>query len=462
MNDQDALSKQWQSLAQQTARKVNLGWWLERLTPILIGAGLLAFVVILILRNQGRIMNLEHLWPWFAGGVSTLLAVSFILARKRFITRDQALVRLEAQLRLHNALSVAQAGRGAWPKLPNQLSDGWQWRWPQLAMPWVASLGSIALALWLPLASDALATNTPAMEPQAWLQMEEWLDKLEEEKLITPEEKEEQMAKISDLREQAPEKWFSHDSLHASDTLKEQLQRDMAKIAQNLNTLERSMNLLKNHSDKLSQAAKEQVLKDFGEALKDLQNSPMDIHPELLKELSQIDPKNMPSMSEEKMQQLRDAMKNGAEGLKEMAQQNPGFLGDGEGEDDELAEMLGELGQGGNQGQNGEGEGEEGDGEGGEKPGKGGVSRGPGSAPLSLAQEENDFGTQKKEAVSNNNLDHAQASTMLNIKDGKHEVDKTYNGPTTTGAAQEGKGGEQVWRDTLTPEEKAVLKRVFK
>ncbi len=51
---------------------------------------------------------------------------------------------------------------------------------------------------------------------------------------------------------------------------------------------------------------------------------------------------------------------------------------------------------------------------------------------------------------------------MLSLKDGQHEVDKTYQGPTTGGAAQEGKGGEQVWRDTLTPEEKAVLKRVFK
>lgn len=456
MNDQATLSKQWQSLAQQTARKVNLGWWLERLTPALIGAGLLTFVIILILRNQGRVMSLEQIWPWLVGGIIALLTLSFVLGKKRFITRDQALVRLEAQLRLNNALSVANVGRGLWPEMPNQLSDGWQWRWPQLAMPWVAGLGSIALALWLPLASDVQATNTPAMEPQAWQQMEEWLDKLEEEKLLTPEEKEEQMAKISDLREQAPEKWFSHDSLHASDTLKEQLQRDMAKIAQNLSTLERSMNLLKNHSDKLSQAAKEQLLKDFDEALKELQNSPMDIHPDLLKELAQIDPKNMPAMSNEQMQKLRDAMKQGAKGLKEMAQQNPGFLGDGEGEEDELAEMLGELGQGRG------GEGQEGEGEEGDQPGKGGVNRGPGSAPLSLAPNENDFGTQKNEAVSNSNLDHAQASTMLNIKDGKHEVDKTYNGPTSTGSAQEGKGGEQVWRDTLTPEEKAVLKRVFK
>ena len=54
-------------------------------------------------------------------------------------------------------------------------------------------------------------------------------------------------------------------------------------------------------------------------------------------------------------------------------------------------------------------------------------------------------------------------STTLGIQDGKHEVDKTVTGPTAAGAVQnQGQGGEQVWRESLTPEEKAVLKRVFK
>ena len=52
---------------------------------------------------------------------------------------------------------------------------------------------------------------------------------------------------------------------------------------------------------------------------------------------------------------------------------------------------------------------------------------------------------------------------MLALQDGKHEVDKTAKGPLAAGAVQNaGQGGEQVWRESLTPEEKAVLKRVFK
>lgn len=446
MSDQAALSAQWLTLARRTARKVNLGWWMERLTPLMMAAGVLGFAGILLMRSRGVEVSLERAWPWAAGGLGGVMMAAYFLARGRFIQPAQALVRLEAQLHLHNALSVAQVGRAAWPEVPEMSKDGWRWRWRQVSAPWLVSAGCIGLALWMPISPEANA-KLPTMEPQAWQQMDEWLEKLEEEKLITPEEKEEQAAKISELRDQPPDKWFSHDSLHASDTLKEQMQRDMAKMAQNLKTMERSLNALQNYADRLSQVAKEQLLKDLDEALKGLQTSGLELNPELLKELAQMDPKNLQGLSQEQLDQMREALKKGAGACEGMCQ-NPGFLGDGEGEDDALAEMLGRMG---------EGEG------GGEEPGKGGISRGPGTAPLTLSQEENDFGTSKYEGVSNPDLSKAQLSTMLNIQDGKHEVDKTYQGAGAAGAAaHQGVGGEQVWRETLTPEEKAVLKRVFR
>lgn len=442
MDEQAARLTHWQQLAKRTARKVNLGWWLASLTPLLIAAGVLAFIAILTLRSQGQ--DLARTAPWLALLLPLALLAAFLQARPHFLTPAQALVRLESRLHLHTALSVAQAGHGPWPALPATQADGWQWRWSHVAAPWLSSLACIALALWLPLSPEVTATP-PTVQPQAWQQMDEWLKKLEEEKLITPEEKDEQAAKIAALREQPPEKWFSHDSLHASDTLKEQLQHDMAQMAQNLKTAERSLNALQNYADKLSQAGKDQLLKDLDEALKGLQSSPLELNPDLLKELAQIDPKSIPSLSKAQLDQLREALKKGAGDCQGMCK-NPGFLGDGEGEDDQLADMLGRQGQ-----------------MPGETPGEGGISRGPGTAPLTLSDEENNFGTDKNEAVSNSDLSRAQLSTMLSLQDGKHEVDKTYQGPTAAGSAKSpGQGGEQVWRETLTPEEKAVLKRVFK
>ncbi|MEN3942111.1 hypothetical protein WJU23_12515 [Prosthecobacter sp. SYSU 5D2] len=442
MKDQAALSAAWLSLAKRTAWKVSLAWWLERLKPWVIAGSVAAFAGILLLRRGGADVSFETVWPWMAGTLGLTGLMVYFLARPKFILPEQALVRLEARLKLYNALSVALAGHGAWPELPPMAEDGWRWRWSQISLPWLTVAGCMALALWLPLTPEANAT-LPTMEPQAWEQMEEWLEKLEEEKLITEEEKEQQAAKIAELRDQPPETWFSHDSLHASDTLKEQMQRDMAKMAQNLKTMERSLNALQNYSDQFSQVAKEQLLKDLDEALKGLQASGLELNPELLKELAQMDPKNLQSLSKEQLDQMREALKKGAGACQGMCQ-NPGFLGDGEGEDDALAMMLGEMER---QGQ----------------PGQGDITRGPGTAPLTLSKEENDFGTSKYEGVTNSDLSKAQLGTMLELQDGKHEVDRTYQGAGMAGdAAHQGTGGEQVWRETLTPEEKAVLKRVFK
>lgn len=450
MTDQAQLSTAWLRQARRTRRKVNAGWWLARAMPLLVMAGVLGFVVIFVLRSRGMELGWHHVWPWVASGFAALMITAWLLARRQFVSTSQALVRLESELHLHNALTTAAAGRGVWPALVPSADDGWRWRWQTVGGPIAAFAGSLALAIFLPVAQDAEA-KAPTVEPQAWAQMEDWLEKLKEDQIVTEEEKDEQLAKIAELRDQPPEKWFSHESLNAGDTLKEQLQRDIKQLAQNLTTAERSLNALKNYADQLSVEAKEQLLKDFDQALADMKSSSLEIDPELLKSIAGLDPKNLKSLSKEQMKQLGESMKKKAGACNGMCK-NPGFLGDGEGEDDELAEALGLLKKQG-QGMGGEGEG----------PGNGGVSRGPGTAPLTLSDEENDFGTNKKEAVSNTDMSRAQVGNMLALQDGKHEVDKSIKGPQAAGAIQNaGQGGEQVWRESLTPEEKAVLKRVFR
>ena len=53
---------------------------------------------------------------------------------------------------------------------------------------------------------------------------------------------------------------------------------------------------------------------------------------------------------------------------------------------------------------------------------------------------------------------------LVGVGKGEHTVDPSaYTGPTSAGAAlSEGTGGEAVWRDDLTPQERTLLKNFFK
>lgn len=438
MNASRSLSTRWYRLARRTAWKVNLGWLMEAITPWLIGSGLVAAVGILWARSQGLQVSVSVHGPWLMLGFFLLLLISLWTCRRRFVNLPQALVRLEAQHHLHNALTMAQIGRGDWPPVPATVNDGLVWRWAHAGGPFLACLSSLLLAFYIPITPEAQATNLPLVEPQAWQQMNDWLEKLKEEKIITPESSEEQQAKLDALRQQPNDKWFSHESLNASDTLKEQLQREIANLGRQMSNAERSLNALQNYGDKLSEAAKEQMLKEFDQAVAEMRSGTLEMDPKLMQELSQMDPKNLKSLSQEQLNQLRESLKNKG-GTCDGFGENKGFVGDGHGESEMPVEGPGQG------------------------PGNGGADRGPGTAPLTLSKEVNDFGAGKNEGIDNQDLSRAQIGSMLGIQDGKHQVDKTFTGPTAAGAAShQGQGGQQVWRESLSPEEKAVLKRVFK
>lgn len=443
-NDQAALAAAWIRRARGTVWKVNAAWWLQECAPLLVGGGVVGFAVVFWLRSRGFDASLTQCAPWMTGGLVLALLVGWLLARHHFMSQSAALVRLESHLGLHNALTVAAAGHGRWPEMPQSAADGWKWSLAQAGGPFLLCALFLTGSMLLPVIHEAEGSLSQA-EPQAWQQMEDWLQKLEREKVIPPEERAEEQGRIEGLRQQPQDKWFSHESLNATDTLKEQLQREIQGLAQGMSKAERSLNALQNYSDQISTEAKDQLLKDFDEAVSSLKAGGLDIDPKLLEQLSSIDPKSLSGLSKEQMDQLRQSLKDKSNSCKGMCK-NPGFLGDGEGEDDELAAIMGKLKK------NGQSNG----------PGNGGIDRGPGTAPITLSDEENRFDTDKNVGLTNQDLSRAQLGSMLGLQDGHHDVDKTYAGPQRTGGVQSaGQGGEQVWKDSLTPEEKSVLKRVF-
>lgn len=445
MKDQAHLAANWHRLAKRAAWKVRLGWWMDASAPWLALVAVSGFVAILWMRSEGVSVDAVVASPWMAGGLLLALAAGWVQARSRFPSEKEAFVRLESRLGLHNALSAAQAGIRPWPELPQAATDGWRWQWPRVLAPFGLAAACLLAALWIPLESEA-SPVVPVTEPQAWLQMDDWLDKLEEQEVLDPESQEDQREKLAELRNRPKDQWFSHESLNAGDTLKEQLSRELGELGRNMQRAEMGLNALQNYDEQLSAQAKERIMKEFDEAVAGLETAALKLDPDLLKKLGQIDPKNLKAMSAADLQKLREALKDKSGACKE-CQGSTGFLGDGEGEDDEMAEAFKKWceGQGG-----------------GDKPGNGGISRGPGTAPLTLADEENDFGTDKLEGVSNTDFSRAQIGDTIELRNGEHEVDKK-RGPQSAGAVSAlGEGGEQVWKETLTPEEKAVLKRVFR
>ena len=329
--------------------------------------------------------------------------------------------------------------------------DGFRWSWRWLGAPVAAAAACLAAALFLPVPQDADAA-LPMTPPLAWEQMDSWLEKLEAEKVIDQAQLEELKQKLEELRAQPERDWFGHQSLEATDSLEQSLERSVDQLGRQLDRAERSLNALENYSDQLTRHRRTR--------LPPTSSRPRRAALERTQARSGIDEEVVGDRSQEPEVGLGRTTEGASRGarkaegrLQELSGgrgQNgkPGFLGDGEGEDDEQMAALMKLIA-------------EQDGAEGANPGNGGVTRGPGAAPLTLGDEESKLGTKNQEAVENPDLSRATPGDLIGLGEQKHDVDQTQIGPREAGAASTGQGGEQVWKESLTPDERAVLKRYF-
>ncbi|MGK0189236.1 MAG: hypothetical protein ACI9R3_005053 [Verrucomicrobiales bacterium] len=96
-------------------------------------------------------------------------------------------------------------------------------------------------------------------------------------------------------------------------------------------------------------------------------------------------------------------------------------------------------------------------------PGTGAANRGPGTAPVNLSKAEADLGSRNLRGVTNDDMSRIQPGDLLGVGQGEHGNDETRAVPTNAGEVQsDGRGGAAVWRESLLPEEKKVLKKYFK
>lgn len=320
MSEQEKAAKTWHSLANRLVRKINVGWWLERFSPLLIISSIAVAAAILIMRSQS--LPIADSIPLLAGAgvvVVAIAIVSFLLARQRFVSASDGLVRLEDRLQLRNALTTADRGVGQWPEPPRdttKVDAGLQWNWLRVATPFLVAVLAVGAALFIPIA-NVQAAQAPPSEPLAWAQMEEWMELLEEEDLIDENSIEKVAEKIEELRNQPEDDWFSHSSLEATDTLRETLQQQIQNLGAELATAERDLNALQNYNSQLSEETKEKLIAEYDQALRNLAMNNLSLNPELMKALEGIDPKQlaqgqMGQLSQDQLDQLRESLKKGA------------------------------------------------------------------------------------------------------------------------------------------------------
>ena len=450
MSEEHSRDTQWRKLASKVSSKINLAWWLDKLsTPLLITA-LAGSCLILIARRE--LSN----FSWFYASIIGLIVfltigiLSWWRARRNFESPDHALVRIEASMKLRNKLSAAKHGLTPWPDLPEAIQDGTRWRWSRLLSPPLAALILLGASILLPVSARSDAGELPMDEPQAWKDLETDIESLAEEQTVEKDYLDELEERIDQLRNQNQDQWYSHSSIEATDALSEMHQGELDKLERNLRRAEQALENLQENSGEMSETTRERMLDVFNEAMQGLEQGKMKPDSQLLEKLRELDPENLGQLDPQQLEQLRESMKQAAENCAQCqggSAKHPSQGGDAG--QDWLDELLNE-GSADQQSQGSEG-------------GKGGPSRGPGSAPGVLGQVTPDVNSGNLEGLKSEDLSKSLPGDLLELKDSEHDVDKAKIGLRAGGKVDsESEGGSRVWKESLLPSEKSALKDFFK
>ena len=360
--------------------------------------------------------------------------------RNGFFTAADALVRLEAHLGLHNRLSAAAAGVGAFPP-PQRAPDGYAFRWQKILPPLAGAAGLVLAAASVSITRPA-ADYLPETPPVALSQTADWLDLLKKTDLVQPPALEDFRERLEQLRQQPARDWYSQSSLEAGDNLHGQTEQSLQALQRDLRTAAGSLETMERLTGQTTPAEAKALANRFQEALKGLELGNLPLNRELLSRLEGLDPSTMKSLTPGQLETLKQRLKNGVKITEAMLR--PAKPGEKPG--DEAAALIAAVA--------------------GSEHGKpGGTGGGSGSAPLDFRDKGTQLGSTRTEAAPNaSSLDHALPGDLVGVGKGEHTVDPSqYTGPTTAGAvASEGAGGEAVWRDDLTPQEREVLRNFFK
>jgi predicted metal-dependent hydrolase len=431
----------WHKRARRTAMRINLAWWLESLAAPLVILSIIASVAILLIRNHGGGQAMTAV----AIPATLIVAIAcWISARRKFESATTALVRIEASLGLHNALSTAKAGAGQWPEpanTPAERTIGLRWQWRRLALPPALSILTLVAALWMPLGGGTAPLRSTPVQPQAWTQLDAELDALMESAVVEESYIEQTRERLEELRARDTDDWYSHNTMEATDSIAKAHRNESNALQDALERAQRAL-------DQMSTANPDGRAEQFAEyqqALEDMQNAEMQPNQALRDQLRQLDPENLNQLTPEQLEELQQAIQQAGEALRDA-------LGDAEeGGEGEPGDGM----PGGNGGEPGDGEGDQ--------PGQGGPGEGGGHDPNLLGpkpENENDGG--EFTPLAARDLSRSGVGDLLEVQSGAHDIEDTPATPTAGGTTDAtGRGGDRIWRDALDPSEQRTLRKFF-
>jgi len=437
MADADEKNRRfWLARARREAARFNVGWWLQLFLPWLFAIGLGASALVLALRTAER--PLSWVLPLVVAALVIGAAVAFLRSRARFLSLNDSLTRLDADLRFHNRLTVAREGITPWPAPRDDARLALRWQWSKLFWPPLAALSLALIAVYVPIPTAIDQPVKPYSQPPSWTAMEEKLDALAQTELVEEKAREEFREAVQALRDRPQEEWYSHESLEASDHLNAQLNENLAALEKNLTASLGALEASRQLEQGQFQALEQGLDQSLASAAQAMQDGQMPLDPKLLEQLKDMKGAKVRQLSAEEWKQLQQRMKEGV-----ATASTDGKDGQGAAE-----AALAALGAGSGKG---------------DKPGSGGVTRGAGEAPLTLADKESHAGSTKTEGMSNDDLSRAVMGDPSGLSQGRHEVDKSDTAATSGGAmSSTGQGAQATWQQTATPAEQAALQRFFK
>ncbi len=419
----------WRRQARRTAIRHNLGWWLGAFLPAAIAVSVVFAGVLLFLRKSGTVPS--DVWLWYAGSLGGAAGFALLRARRRFFSVADGMVRLDVHLGLHNRLTAAAAGVGVFPP-PTSARDGLAWRWEKIAAPVAASALLVCSAAVVPVSLRA-GGLTPTDQPVAWTQLESWIEKLEEKNAVQPPSIDALREKLQELQNQPAREWYSHSSLEAGDSLRQQTAQSLQALQRDLQSAAAALAAIEQMGDQTSDAALKNAQSALAKALQGLELGTLPLNKELLAQLKDLDLSKLKQLSPEQLAALKERLKESKGACAECI-----GLGESNDEANALVAVL--------------------------APHGGGIQRGPGTLPLGLNEKPTELNTSGRESISNDDLSRALPGDVLGVGQGEHKIDKTLvTGPSAGGELHSaGEGGEAVWRNDVTPREREILKRFFK
>lgn len=428
----------WLLTARRLARRLDLARWLERVLPVWAATSIVVACGLLLLRNRG-VVELTGFWLG-AGSAFVLSGLTvFILDTRKNLTRPhEALVWLEHRLELHNRLSSASAGVGPWPSPREEVSELLSWRPTRLLPPPLFSAALIAAAIWIPVSVQPGAKPPPIAPPVAWTEMERWLEELEATELVDESAVAAWEDRVDSLESQPKEEWYRHSSLEAGESLRDELASELRALERSLSAAEASLTELIELDDDGSSETLRLARERLGESLEDLELSSLPLSRKIKRQLMTLTrERDVKRMTKEQLERLRERLRERRyAGLPRPGDEAYAFLTPGE---------SGESSVSG-------------------EPGRGGVTRGPGSAPIELAEERTELGTDRIEDVLGHEPLGAELGENVAVGIGEHDIDTSGYRPGQEAGAVDapGEGGELVWSQTLSPEERQILEKYFK